>query len=54
VEIERDVVFTVEYSVRGAQMAVFGLMGVDRKPKGVYMGEHSIKVLAEALRMLLT
>jgi oleate hydratase len=54
VEIERDVVFTIEYSVRGAQMAVFGLMGVDRKPKGVYIGEHSVKVLAEALRMLLT
>ena len=54
VEIERDVVFTVEYSVRGAQMAVFGLMGVDKKVKGVYRGEYNVKVLAEALRMLLT
>jgi oleate hydratase len=54
VEIEKDVVFTVEYSVRGAQMAVFGLMGVDRKPKKAYLGEHSVKVLAEGLEMLLT
>ncbi len=54
VEIQRDVVFTVEYSVRAAQMAVFGLMGVDRKPKAVYRGEHSVKVLAEGLKMLLT
>jgi oleate hydratase len=54
VEIEKDVAFTVEYSVRGAQMAVFGLMGVDRKPKKVYMGEHSVGVLVEGLKMLLT
>jgi oleate hydratase len=54
VEIERDVVFAVEYSVRGAQMVVFRLMGVDRKVTGVYRGEHSVKILAEALRMLLT
>jgi oleate hydratase len=54
VEIERDVVFTVEYSVRAAQMAVFGLMDVDRKPKAVYKGEHNVKVLAEGLKTLLT
>ena len=47
-------VVTVEYSVRGTQMAVFGLMGVDSKGKGVYKGEHSVKVLVEALRALLT
>jgi hypothetical protein len=26
-------------------MAVFGLMGLDRKPKPVYKGEYSVKVL---------
>ena len=31
VEIPEDVVFTVEYSVRAAQMAVYELMGVERK-----------------------
>lgn len=30
VEIEADVVFTVEYSVRAAQIAVYELLGVDR------------------------
>ncbi len=31
VEIPDDVVFTVEYSVRAAQMAVYQLLGIDRK-----------------------
>ena len=31
VEIPGDVVFTVEYSVRAAQMAVYELLGIDRK-----------------------
>jgi oleate hydratase len=54
VEIPRDTVFTVEYSVRSAQIAVHDLMRTKHKPKDVYMGEHSPKVLVEALRMLLT
>jgi oleate hydratase len=54
VEIERDTVFTVEYSVRGAQIAVEGLMATGVQPKDIYMGEHNVKVLAEALRMLIT
>ena len=31
VEIPDDIVFTVEYSVRAAQMAVYQLLGIDRK-----------------------
>jgi oleate hydratase len=31
VEIPDDVVFTVEYSVRAARMAVYELLGIDRK-----------------------
>ena len=53
VEMPRDTVFTVEYSVRCAQTAVHHFMGT-KKPKDVYMGEHNVKVLIEALRMLLT
>ncbi|KFY90811.1 hypothetical protein V498_05809 [Pseudogymnoascus sp. VKM F-4517 (FW-2822)] len=53
VEIDMDTVFTVEYSVRGAQMAVFELMGVDKKPHGMYRGDHSLVVMAEALKMML-
>jgi oleate hydratase len=54
VEIPDDTVFTVEYSVRGAQLAVFELMGLDKKPKAIYKGEHHIDVLAKALQKLLT
>ncbi|RDL32988.1 Uncharacterized protein BP5553_08427 [Venustampulla echinocandica] len=54
VEIDEDTVFTVEYSVRGAQMAVYEMMGVNKKPKAIYKGEHDVRVLAEALKMLIT
>lgn len=33
VEIQRDIVSTMEYSVRGAQMAVFEMIGVQKKVK---------------------
>lgn len=49
VEIPIDTVFTVEYSVRGAETAVYGLMGLDRKPKSVYQGERDVVVLAKTL-----
>jgi oleate hydratase len=56
VEMERDTVFTVEYSVRGAQVAVKSLMGLGKEMvvKDVYRGEHHVKVLVEALRKLMS
>lgn len=54
VEIPRDTVFTVEYSVRAAQMAVHAFMGTKEGPRDVYRGEHDVKVLVDGLRMLLT
>jgi oleate hydratase len=30
------------------------LMGTKEKPKDIYRGEHNVKVLVEALKMLLT
>ncbi|TVY28768.1 Oleate hydratase [Lachnellula hyalina] len=54
VEILEDTVFTVEYSVRAAQIAVHELMGTKRNPRSIYKGAHNVKVLADALRMLLT
>ncbi|ORY14493.1 67 kDa myosin-cross-reactive antigen family protein [Clohesyomyces aquaticus] len=53
VEIPDDTVFTVEYSVRGAEMAVYELMGLDKKPKPVYKGDHHFGVLAEAMMKML-
>ncbi|WP_405485005.1 oleate hydratase [Nocardia sp. NBC_00511] len=51
-EVPDDVVFTVEYSVRTAQVAVATLLGLDTQPKPVYKGQHNPKVLVEALETL--
>jgi oleate hydratase len=47
-----DVVFTVEYSVRSAANAVYGLLGIDRKPPEVYKGQHNAGVLLRAFKAL--
>jgi oleate hydratase len=47
-----DVVFTVEYSIRSAQTAVYALMGLPLKPPAVYKGEHDPRVLFKAFRAL--
>jgi len=49
VEIPDDVVFTVEYSVRAAQMAVYQLLGIDRPVPPVTPHDKSIRVQFEAL-----
>ncbi len=49
VEVADDVVFTVEYSVRAAQMAVYQLLGVDRAVPPVTPHDQSMKVKFEAL-----
>ena len=49
VEIADDVVFTVEYSVRAAQMAVYELLGIGRKVPPVTPHDKSLHTLFEAL-----
>jgi oleate hydratase len=49
VEIVDDVVFTVEYSVRAAQIAVYELLGIDRKIPPVTPHAQSIHAQFEAL-----
>jgi oleate hydratase len=49
VEIPGDVVFTVEYSVRAAQMAVYELLGIDRKIPPVTPHDKSLHVQLDAL-----
>lgn len=49
VEIPDDVVFTVEYSVRAAQMAVYELLGVERKIPPVTPHDKSLRTEFEAL-----
>ena len=49
VEISEDVVFTVEYSVRVAQMAVYQLLKIDREVPPILHHDKSIKVNLDAL-----
>ncbi|MCY7273628.1 MAG: oleate hydratase [Phormidesmis sp. CAN_BIN44] len=49
VEIPEDVVFTVEYSVRVAQMAVYELLGIDREIPPILHHDKSIKVKLDAV-----
>ena len=47
-----DVVFTVEYSIRSAQTAVYALLGLKREPPAVYMGKFDPRVLYKAFMAL--
>jgi oleate hydratase len=49
VEIPEDVVFTVEYSVRAAQMAVYKLLNIEREVPSILHHDKSIKVKFDAL-----
>jgi oleate hydratase len=51
-EMPDDVVFTVEYSIRSAQTAVYALLGSRRRPPAVYKGEFDPRVLYKAFRAL--
>ena len=49
VEIPDDVVFTVEYSVRAAQMAVYELLNIERAIPPIEPHDKSIKVMLDAV-----
>lgn len=49
VEIPEDMVFTEEYSVRAARIAVYTLMGLDKKICPVTPHQYDIRTLAKAL-----
>jgi oleate hydratase len=53
-EIPSDTVFTVEYSVRAAQIAVIGLLKLENSPTPMYDGSRHPAVLRKALAKLLT
>lgn len=52
VEVPEDVVFTTEYAVRGARLAVAGLLGPGREIPPVYLGQYDPQALVAALRAL--
>jgi oleate hydratase len=51
-ELPDDVVFTVEYSIRSAQTAVYSLLSLPRTPPPVYKGQHDLRVLLRAFLTL--
>jgi oleate hydratase len=50
--LPNDVVFTVEYSVRSAQTAVYTLLGLNRSAPAVYKGQHDPRVVYGAVSAL--
>jgi oleate hydratase len=52
-EIPNDVVFTVEYSVRSAQTAVYSLFNIDKEVSPLYKGQHDPGVLLNAMKAML-
>jgi len=51
-ELPEDAVFTVEYSIRSAQVAVYALLGLKRDPPAVYQGKFDPRVLYNAFMAL--
>jgi oleate hydratase len=51
-EMPEDVVFTVEYSIRSAQTAVYRLLGLKREPPTIYRGKFDPRVLYKAFMAL--
>jgi oleate hydratase len=51
-ELPEDVVFTVEYSIRSAQCAVYELLKLNRKPPSIYHGKFDPRVLYRAFTAL--
>ncbi|NVN85201.1 MAG: oleate hydratase [Rhodopseudomonas sp.] len=52
-EIPDDVVFTVEYSVRSAQTAVFTLLVLEKQVSPLYKGTHDPRVMFAAMKTLM-
>ena len=52
VELPDDVVFTVEYSVRSAQLAVYKLLQLDKELSPFYKGQHDFGVIWDAFKTL--
>ncbi len=51
-EQPEDVVFTVEYSIRSAQTAVYSLLGLSLAPPPMYKGRYDPRVLLKAFLTL--
>ncbi len=52
VEIEGDCVFTVEYSVRSAMIAVYTLLNLDKQVPKIYPSKYDIRYIIKAAKTL--
>jgi len=52
-EVANDCVFTVEYSIRSAMMAVYGLMNLNKVVDPVFPSQYDIRVLVNAAKTCL-
>jgi len=52
-EIPDDVVFTVDYSVRSAQTAVYQFLGLDKEVTPIYKGQYDIRVMFNSAMSML-
>jgi oleate hydratase len=52
-EIPDDVVFTMDYSVRSAQMAVYKFLNLDKKVTPIYKGQYDVRVLYNSIVAML-
>ncbi|WP_294958666.1 oleate hydratase [Sulfurovum sp.] len=53
-EIEDDCVFTVEYSIRSAIMAVYGFLNLEKPVPEIYPSRYDIRALAAAVKTMKT
>ncbi|BEP28606.1 oleate hydratase [Helicovermis profundi] len=51
-EIENDCVFTVEYSIRSAIIAVYTLLDLDKNPPEIYPSQYDIRVIMNATKTM--
>ena len=49
-EIPDDVVFTVEYSVRAAQIATYSLLHLAKEPNPIYHAPHPLHTIFEVVK----
>lgn len=50
-EIQDEVVFTVEQSVRSAMTAVYGLLGIKKNIPSIYRGQYDLKTMEALVKM---
>jgi oleate hydratase len=52
-EVKDECVFTVEYSIKSAMIAVYKLLNLEKEPPETYKGQYDIRVLNKAINTLI-